>query len=143
MSQQNGQSVQSDVLDKVVSTLGAGAYRCRFSDFADAELPADNVIPEDEDPQYLTTDDVEQTFRFHIRHMATSADGAEKLADARYVRGAKLLLQDVTLGGLVKRIKLIGRKWEMEKAEKQIVAAVATYECEYSTAMRDPSVPGY
>jgi hypothetical protein len=146
MSKLNGQSVQSDIMESVVAALGgnaAGTWRCRFSDFATSELPADNVIPEDEDPENLTTDDVEQTFKFHIRHMAAAVDGADKVADARYVRGAKLLLADVTLGGAVRRVWLTGRKWEMEKAERPIVVIVATYECEYSTALRDPSTPGY
>lgn len=139
-------SIQFAIADTLATVLGGedqSAFRCRLSDFGIHELPADNVIPDDEDPEYLSTDSVEQRSRFHIRHLAAAVDGADQVADARYVRGARLLLNDVTLGGTVRRIKLVGRKWEREKAELQIVACVATYEVEYSTTIKDPSLPGY
>lgn len=146
MSVQNGQSVQSDILDAVVTTLGGnagGAWRCRFSDFAVAELPAFNVIPDDEAEEYQDTDGVERFFRFKIRHMAASVDGADKVADALYAKGYKLLFADRTLGGAVRIIKEVATKWEMEKAEYETIARVVTYEVEYSTTVKDPRVPGY
>ena len=65
------------------------------------------------------------------------------VADARYVRGAKLLMADRTLGGLVKIIREIDCKWEREQAEVQIIALVVTYEVEFTTSTTDPSVPGF
>lgn len=143
MSQQNGQSVSSDILDAVVETLGIGAYRCRFKPFAKADLPADNVIPEDNPGEYQNTGDIERRMRFHVRHTVAAIEGADLVADARYVRGAKLLMADRTLGGKVKIIREIDCKWEREQAETQIIALVVTYEAEFSTSTTDPSVPGY
>ncbi|HSU19909.1 MAG TPA: hypothetical protein VLI45_09230 [Acidobacteriaceae bacterium] len=150
MSAENGQSIQSDILDAVVATLGGNAaniFRCRFSSFATSELPGDNVIPQEEDPEYQDTDGVERKFRFHVRHLAAvtknAATPADKVADARYVRGAKLLLADITLGSLVRRIREVSHKWEMEQSELDVIARVVTYEVEYSTILRDPSVQGY
>lgn len=140
------QSRQFVVLNAAVAALGgsqASAFRCRFADFAPEELPADNVLPESEEASYEDTEDVDLKFRFHVRHLAAAADGADQAADARYVRGAQLLLADFTLGGLVRRVKLVGRKWEMERSEVQIMAVVATYEAEFSTTLRDPSAAGY
>ena len=143
MSQANGQSVRSDVLDAVVAALGENAYRCRFRTFAVAELPAENVLPNDEDPEYDNTMDVERRFRFDVRHTVAAIDGAEKVADARYVRAYALLQVDPTLGGLVKRVVEVKTKWEMEQAEQQLMALVVTYEAEFSTSRSDPSVAGY
>lgn len=140
------QSVQFQVLSLVVATLGgrdANVYRCRFTNFGIEELPADNVLPEQEDPEYIDTLDVEQHFKFVVRHIVAARDEADALADQRYVRAAQLLLADYTLGGVVRRVKLTGRKWEMEDAVKQIMACVATYDVEYSTTVTDPSLPGY
>ena len=139
------QSRQFVILSAVVAALGgtaASVYRCRFADFSAEELPADNVLPEAEEPEYLVTDDVELKFHFHVRHLASAVADADQVADERYVRGAKLLLADRTLGGLVRNLRLVGRKWEYERSEVQIIAVVATYEVEFSTSTRDPSVAG-
>ena len=131
------------VISGILGGEAQGVYLCRFEDFGMDELPADNIIPEDEDPEYLNTDDVEQKGRFTIRHLVAQRDGALLGADARYVRGAQLLLADKTLGGLVQSCKLLGRKWEKEKATLEVMACVATYEIQYSTSLGDPSVAGY
>lgn len=136
-------SVQSVVLDAVVAALGgnaAGAWRCRFTPFAAADLPADNVIPEDEDPTYSDNSGMDLQHHFKVRYTAAAVDTADKVADARYVRGQKLLLADPTLGGLVKMIRYAGRKWEFEKGEQDTVAIVVTYQVIFTTSYRDPSV---
>ena len=141
----SGQSIASDVLDAVVARLGgnaAGAWRCRFRDFAVDDLPADNVLPDQSSLEYQSTDDVDRTFRFFVRHTVAASDGTDKLADARYVRGGKLLLADPTLGGLVRYTREVATKWEFEQKEFELVAFVVTYEVEFSTSRRDPSVAG-
>jgi hypothetical protein len=143
VSQQTGQSVGSDIIDAVVDVLGVGAYRCRFKPFARAELPAMNVIPEDNEAQYQNTGDIERRDRFHVRYTAAEIEGADLAADRLYVTGTKRLMADRTLGGAVKIVREIGAKWEREQAEVQIIALVVTYEVEYSTSTTDPSVPGY
>jgi len=146
MSQQNGQSVASDILDAVVAALGgnaAGAWRCRFKPFAKAELPAKNVIPEDDDPEYQNTGDIERRMRFHVRYTAAAVDGADLVADAQYVSGTKLLMADRTLGEACKILREVGSKWEREQAETQLIALTVTYEAEFSTTTNDPSIPGY
>lgn len=145
MSQANGQSIQSDILDGVVAALGgdaASVFRCRFSDFGAEELPADNVIPEDETPEYQDNSGIELRHRFRIRHTAAAVDAVDKAVDLRYVRAQKLLLADPTLGGLVRYTRYISRKWEFEKGELDTVALVVVYEVEFSTSRSDPSVAG-
>lgn len=142
------QSVNFQVLRAIVARLGGkaqNAHRCRLRDFSKDEAAggADNVLPEDETSTELVTDDSEYSARFMVRHLVTTAEGADRLADARFVRGAQLLLQEPTLGGLVRRVKLIGRKWEMERAELEQMAIVATYEVTYSTRRDNPAIPGY
>ena len=140
-----GQSVASDVLDAVVATLGGNAqnaWRCRFRHFSPAELPADNVLPDSGVASYEDTDDVERPFRFLVRHLAAATDGADKLADARYVRGARLLTADPTLRSLVRYLREIDTKWEVEGRESEIAALVATYEVQFSTSRHDPSIAG-
>ena len=140
-----GQSIASDVLDAVVAILGgnaAGAWRCRFRPFAVTELPADNVLIDQNSLDYQASDDVDRTFRFFVRHTVAAADAADKLADARYVRGARLILADPTLGGLVRYTREISAKPDMDQAEVELFALAVTYEVEFSTSRSDPSVAG-
>ncbi|HZL20538.1 MAG TPA: hypothetical protein VFG23_22595 [Polyangia bacterium] len=140
-------SIQSQILDAVVATLGgeaASVYRCRFTPFSAAELVigADNVLPDDEQPELGTTDDTDLRHRFFIRHTFQAKDQVDIAVDARYVRAYKLLLADQTLGGLVRWTQYVGRKWEFEKGELDTAALVVTYEVQFSTNRSDPSTPG-
>ena len=147
------QSLQFAILDAATGILGGpmnGAWRCRFRNFAVDELPADNLLPEATEADYQDTDDVERKFRFHVRHLAAAVDdagapvdGADRAADARYVRAQQLLMADRTLGGRVRIVRELGQKWEMEASTLEIVALVVTYEVEYSTKINDPSLPGF
>ncbi len=146
-------SVQFELLDYAVTLLGgnsAGAWRCRFRNFAIGDLPCDNLLPEQAEAEYLTTDQTERKFRFHVRHMAAAVDdagqpldGADRAADARYVRGAGLLMADRYWGGRIADIREAGQKWEMEPGTLQIMALVVTYEIEFSTKNNDPGTAGY
>ena len=139
-------SVRSRVLDAVVAMMaGAGlvVYRCRFSPFEADELPATNVVPDDEGAQYDSAGQIDLSLRFTVRHTAASADGAEKLVDAQYVAGQKAILAEPTLGGLVTQLRYVGSKWEFERGELDTVALVVMYEAEFSSSRSDPSSPGY
>lgn len=136
-------SIQSQVMDAVVTVLGTNAYRCRMTAFAPSQLPADNVIPEDEESEYTNTDGMDHKFRFKVRHIGASVDEVDKAIDARFVAGYKAIMADTTLGGLVRVIRYLGKKWEMEKGELDQVALVVTYDTEFSTARSDPSVASY
>ena len=141
-------SVQSTILDAIVAILGgsaAGAYRCRFMAFSPDELKvgADNVLPDAGDADIQDDSDIERHFKFMIRHTAAAVDGADLIADARYVTAQKKLLADLTLGGLVKTTHEISTKWEMQEGKLDTIAMVATYEVEFSTTRTDPSVAGF
>lgn len=140
-------SIQSQVMDAVVAALGgnaAGAYRCRFSPFSIEEVKAgcENVIPESEDAEYVLAGQADIRSRFMVRHMLATVDGVDQAVEARFVRGAQLILADPTLGGLCTTTRYIGRKWEREKAEYDEIALVVTYEAQFSTSLRDPSLRG-
>ncbi len=144
------QSVQFEISNAVVNALGGkaqNAHRCRLMDFSAEELKdtgADNVIPDTEDVDAAqSTDDEELVWRFFIRHMVTTAAGTDRIADQRYVRGRRLIEQDPTLGGMVRRVTYVGRKWEMERTELQQMALVVTYEVKFSTRRNDPTIAGY
>jgi hypothetical protein len=147
------QSIQFQILDAVVSILGGNAanvWRVRFRNFDYRDLPAINVIPEDEQDEYQDTDSVERHFRFHVRHLTAAKDdagapldGADRAADQAYLAAYKLLFADRTLGGLVRIIREVGQKWEMEGATLNTIAKVVTYEVQYSTQIKDPTLPGY
>lgn len=146
MSQTNGQSIQSDVLDAVVAALGGragGAWRCRLTPFSQKELPSDNVIPDTETPDYTNTSDADQVFSFFVRYTLQAHEAADKAADRRFVAKTKQLQADPTLGKLVRYIRYAGRKWEMENGDPDTVSLVVKYQAEYSTSRTDPSVPGY
>jgi len=143
-------SVQFAISDAITNALGgkaANAHRCRLTDFSDDELRnggADNVIPDTEDVDAAqTTDDEELVYRCMVRHVVTTAAGTDRIADLRYVRGRRLIETDPTLGGMVRRITYLGRKWEMERKELGQMALVATYELKFSTRRNDPTIPGY
>jgi predicted RNase H-like HicB family nuclease len=142
----NGQSVQSNIIDAVVAALGGEAmavYRTRFTPFAVAELPADNVIPDAEEPEYQDNSDVELRHRFIIRHTAAAVDEVDKAVDLRYVRAYQLLQADPTLGGIVRYCRYVGRKWDRQTGEYDTVALAVTYEVEFSTTRSDPTVAGF
>ena len=100
------------------------------------------MLPEDEADEYTDSSGTEEKFRFKVRYIAAAADGADQAADALYVKGTKAILDDPTLGGAVRFVRKLGRKWEMERAEVQQMAVVTTFEAEFSTDRRDPSVRG-
>ncbi len=136
-------SIQSQVVDAVVAVLGGAgnrAYRCQLEPFGAEEMPADNVIPEDDVPSYEDTNSIEWHFKFAVRHTGQSANLVDKAIDARYVAGFKAIMADRTLGGLVLITRVVGKKWEFEKGELETVALVVTYEVEYSTSQSDPTV---
>jgi hypothetical protein len=133
----------SDVLDAVVAALGTTASRSRMIPYKQAELPAENVLPEDEAYDYEDSDSIEVHGQFNVRYMVVAADGAEQLADQRFVRGTKILQTDPTLSSLTRIIRVRKSKWEMEEGEKQILTKVVTYEAEFGISRNDPSHPGY
>ncbi len=139
-------SLQSQILDAVVATLGgeqANVFRCQREDYGADDLPADNVMPEDEQAEYTDNASLDLRHRFTVRHAAADANAVDVAVDARYVRAQKLLLADPTLGGLVTFLRYLGRKWELEKGDLDYVTLVVTYEVEFSTSRADPSLAGY
>ena len=139
-------SIQSQVMAAAVQLLnGAGgcpAYRCRMSAFSASELPATNVLPEQGDADYLDTDGIDWKYRFKVRHLAEACDQVDLAVDPIYVAGQRALFADKTLGGLVRIIRVVSQKWEMDKGEYDSVALVVIYEVEFDTSRSDPSVAG-
>lgn len=139
------QSRQNQILATVVSILGGpaeSAFRCRFSPFSADELPADNVVPDDEAASYEDTNSIDLRCTFRIRHTAAAVDAVDDVVDARFVRAQKLLLADPTLGGIVRYCRYLGRKWEYQQGTLDTAASVATYEVEFSTTRTDPTQAG-
>lgn len=139
------ESVQSRVLGAIVAVLGGSAanvWRTRMESFAQDQLPADNVLPADEQAKNVTSSSIDLVHTFHVRHTAAAINEVDKVVDARYVRAQQLILADPYLGGLVRMTRYKGRKWEFEKGEVDTVALVVTYEVEFSTSRSDPSLPG-
>lgn len=141
-------SVQSTILTAVAAALGgesASAFRCRFTPFSAAELAAGayNVLPEDEQPELGGTDDTDLRHKFIVRCMGAAVDHVDEMIDALYVAGYKRILEDPTLGGLVRWIRYVGRKWEYQQGEVETVALAVMFEAEFSTNRSDPSVAGF
>lgn len=139
-------SLQSQILDAVVATLGGeqqNVFRCQMEDFGPDDLPADNVMPEDEQAEYVDNASLDLLHRFTVRHSAATADAVDVAVDARYVRAQQLLFADPTLGGLVTYLRYVGRKWELEKGKLEYVTLVVTYQVQFSTSRLDPSLAGY
>jgi hypothetical protein len=139
-------SIQSQVMAAVVTLLngaaGRQAYRSRMTAFTPAELPATNVLPEDGEPEYLDTDSIDRKFRFKCRHMALAIDEVDAAVDPLYVAGQRVLFADPTLGGLVRIIREVSQKWEMDKGAFDSVALAVLYEVEFDTSKKDPSIAG-
>lgn len=144
------QSLQLQVTQHVAQLLGADD--CRLDTYGDDDLPATNIIPDDEDTEPEDDSDDLNTFKFHVRWIdklpVQTVDGqptydARSACDARFLAADKLIAADLTLGGLVRRCRRVKRTWQMEQAGDRQVAHVATYECEFTTRRNDPSVGGY
>jgi hypothetical protein len=136
-------SVQSQVMAKAVALLNAAsmnAFRTRMSAFSRSQLPAQNVLPEDGETEYLEAASVDRRFRFKVRYVEAAVDEVDAAVDLQYVAGNQALLADTYLGGLVRCTHEIGQKWEFEKGEVDTVALVVTYEVEFATTRSDPSV---
>lgn len=137
-------SLQSQILAAAVAAFnGAGgvvAYRTRMTAFKASELPATNLLPDEEDAEYNDTDSIDRRFRFKVRHTAVAVDQVDVTVDAAYIGGQKALFADVTLGGLAYATREISKKWEFEKGELDTVALVVMYETQFSTTRSDPSV---
>ncbi len=139
-------SLQSQILDAVVATLGGeqqNVFRCQMEKFGPDDLPADNVMPEDEKPEYNDNVSIDLLHRFTVRHVVAAANAVDVAVDARYVRAQQLLLADSTLGGLVTYLRYLGRIWDFESGGQEYVTLVVTYGVEFSTSRLDPSLAGY
>lgn len=137
-------SIQSQIMARVVTLLGiAGAwsaYRTRMEVFSAEQLPAFNVLPDEGQVNYAEVGSMDRKFRFTVRHMAAAVNEVDAAVDVLYVAGVQALLADPTLGGLVRYLREMGQKWELEKGAQDQVALVVTYEVEFSTSRGDPSV---
>jgi hypothetical protein len=142
-------SVQSQVIAAAVAALNAAAvgytaYRCRMAAFLPEQLPAWNVIPEDDDPDYNTdaySGTVAWKFRFRVRCMVASVGEVDAAADPLFVAACQAILADPTLGGLAVVTRIAGVKWEREaKGEYDQCAEVIVFESEFGTSRSDPSV---
>lgn len=138
-------SIQSLILATVVATLnangsGLNAYRTRMTAFAQSQLPAINVLPDEGEALYMDSDSINRKLRFKVRHMAIAVDEVDAAVDSQYVEAQKKLFADPTLGGLTYYCHELTQKWELEKGEYDAVALVVTYEVEFSTTRSDPSV---
>jgi len=145
-------SVQSQVLDQVVSLLAAAgaamtpqvtAERTRLEAFEVADLPAWNVLPEDgqPDPVKSYSGVTAHTFRFCVRCTVGANNEADKAADPLYAVAVQTLLSDPTLGGLVNFTREGAQKWEKDgAAATDNVALVVTFETDFYTLRADPTV---
>lgn len=135
------QTFQFQVTDYVAALVGGD--HCRLTTYAEGQLPATNVIPDEEATEPEDNLDELNRFRFHLRHIVTAPAAASATADALFLANDRLIAADRTLGGRVRWVRRTGRKWEMEQQELQQIALVATYECEFTTRQADPGLPGY
>ncbi len=137
-------SFQSQIMAKVVALLAAAgpwpAFRTRMEAFGPSQLPAFNVLPDEGQVSYAEVGSMDRKFRFTVRHMAAAANEVDAAVDVLYVAGVQALLADPKLGGLVRYLREMGQKWELEKGAQDQVALVVTYEVEFSTSRSDPSV---
>lgn len=137
----SNQSLQYKVT--LATALLLGAEHCRLINFEQDELPAINVVPDEERTEIEDDTDEENIFRFHVRFICLGVNDARAQADALFVNADKLLAASRTLGGLVRSVRRVGRSWQMEQEALEQIAHVATYECTYSTRRTDASVAGY
>jgi hypothetical protein len=138
------QSIQFTLLAAIAALIGAA--NCRLKPWADAELPAMNVMPDEQDIEPTSSGQVERSTRFQVRYIASGTDAttpATQAADTMYVVANALLLTGITLGGQVHAIRELKHKYEREQAEKQQIAQVVTYQIDFSTSRNDASKAGY
>lgn len=139
-------SIQSQIIAATVAALNADtswpAYRTRMAPFADDQLPAYNVIPDECEPDYSETysGGVDWKFRFKVRCTVTAESQVDAAADPLFVEAGPAILTDPTIAGLVTSIRFAGVKWDKEGlGEKDACAQVILFECQFTTACNDPS----
>lgn len=139
-------SVQSNVLDQVVALLTATgtwkAVRTKLSPWAQDQLPAFEVLPDEGEASYerAYSGVVKWTFRFKVRCIGAGTDGVDKVVDPLFVAGSKAILTDPTLGGLVTVTRYASQKWERDgEGANAPCALVVLFECEFATSQSDPS----
>jgi hypothetical protein len=137
-------SVESQITALAVVALngagGAPSFRCKMSAFTAAQLPAINVLPDEDDAEYNDTDSADRRFRFKVRYIGVAVDEVDAAIDPIYVAGNNALLADPKFGGLAIFTRELSSKWEFENGALDTVAKVVLYETEFSTSRRDPSV---
>lgn len=148
----SGQSIQSQIVAKAVSllnTAGAAlpspiqAYRSQVEAFEPEQLPAWNVIPIEDVPDYQGSmcGAVDWKFNFSVRNMVAARNQADLAADALFVASSKAILADPTLGGLVRYTRFTSKKWERDGfASQDNIALVVNYEVEFGTLQTDPTI---
>jgi hypothetical protein len=142
-------SIQSQIMAAAVAALnktdvGYTAYRCRMAAFTPDQLPAWNVLPEEDAPDYsgASSGSVNWKFSFRVRCMVASVGEVDAAADPLFVAACQAILADPTLGGLAVITRLAGVKWERDaKGEYDQCAQVIVFESEFGTARNNPSVP--
>lgn len=142
-------SIQAQVIAEIVSRLGSAAapapvYRTRVEPFGPEDVPAINVFPGDEDPDYRSAGNDEYRLMWQVRVecVVTAKGEVDLAADPLRVWAQQQLMKDRTLGGIVEDCSIKGVTWEIpeNRADVDVIFLVLTFELKFATAAGDPTV---
>lgn len=148
-------TVQSQIMAAAVAALNAAgatmqppvlAFRTRVEAFAESQLPAWNVIPDDGEVDLVNSYSgaTARRFRFCVRSMVSAQNQADAAADPLYAAAVTAILTDPTLGGVALFTRELSQKWERDgAAATDNLALVVTFESEFATLRLNPTVATY
>jgi hypothetical protein len=135
-------SIRVQIMNALMAALnGPGApckfWRMRMEEFQSNELPAGNLILEEENRQIdAGEDDCTLTVSLDCI-VSTTVDPVDEALDALLVWAEQSIMADQTLGGLATYIDPKPVKWFMaNKGAKQCVAAIG-FDVKFRTALTD------
>lgn len=142
-------SIQAQVIAAIVSLLGqtgapATVYRTRVEPFGPEDIPAINVFPGEEAPDYRDAgnDEYRLTWQVRVECIVTAAGEVDLAADPLRVWVQQQLMKDITLGQLVEGCTIKSVTWEIpeNRADVDVIFQVLTFEIKFATALGDPTV---
>lgn len=119
-----------------LTTTGSNVFVGKVSAFADSQLPGLNIMTLEEELDTESSGgshsgaDARQ-LRVEIQIKAKQEDGLLAALDGIEVEIHDAIMTDDSLGGKVKRMKLVGSRVELDEEEKNIGTLISTWGCYY------------
>jgi hypothetical protein len=131
-------------LQAAIQPLGAKVLRSPTTGIPREQSPALAVFPESDTIRERPNDRVERELVIRIVALAraSATESPEIQADRLLVTAHRVLMVDVTFGGLALGLRELDCEWDVEDADATACAIPARYEVRYRTLVSDLTLTG-